>query len=279
MLLDAAGTISIEHNQCNDGPFTEQAIGTNAKLGRAFDEMNFAIKQGKQDFGRTRDSVSAQLSDGSSSYYDIGDDKIILEKSGIAGEWAIFITAHEYGHAYDAKALGGTGDGNCPEPHYLSGAHNLTCAFVEGFVDFYAGWTRRDLSSSEYSYPDNFENNICYPAGNGTGDPDDGSLIEGAVAAFLFDLVDPANESHDAAAFPGSYLADVWATCAGGGIRADRIDWAIWCYEDQVDGNSYNTYFPNSYAPSGQSHSATRPSNWSQQAVRDLWLENLYGNW
>jgi hypothetical protein len=35
------------------------------------------------------------------------------------------------------------------------------------------------------------------------GDPNDGSIIEGAVAAFFYDITDPANEPQDNVEYPG----------------------------------------------------------------------------
>lgn len=281
----AAGTISIEHNQCTDGPFLEQAFGTRSLRDRAFVEMNFSINQALLDFDRTRGVVDVQMipsSPGIHSAYFPGDDRIDLEEDEIPGERGIFITAHEYGHAYDEKAMNGIrGEPACPDSgHSFDGAHNMGCAYDEGFADYFAAWTRRHLSDAEFRYPAEFENNEDYPAVTGNGDPNDGSLIEGAVAAFLWDLTDGANEPHDGLALPATYVVEELAVCKVSLNQwyAQGIDEAIWCFEGEVDSSVYDTYFPNGTSPQIQS-GALKPNGWSQQGVRDLWLENLYANW
>ncbi len=97
------------------------------------------------------------------------------------------MAAHEHGHAVPEKALGGNAaTGQCRSPHHVDGAYNLQCAYSEGSAD-------------------------------------DGSIIEGAVAGFLYDLLDApdwpdspyntADGDDDPVTFPGSYLADLVKTC------------------------------------------------------------------
>lgn len=109
------------------------------------------------------------------------------------------------------------------------------------------------------------------------------NIIEGAVAAFFFDITDGANESHDHVCYPGSYVANIIETCSvldGGWQRADGMDHLIYCFEQEVDPTvtGSGTYFPTrSVDPTDQEEWATEPSGWSQADVRTLWTCNLYG--
>lgn len=169
--------------------------------------------------------------------------------------------------------------GSCPSPHYLDGPHNLRCAFSEGFADYHGAATRPDLGS--YIYRSRIESNAYYPGTRyhgSDGDPNDGSIIEGAVAAFLYDLTDPANESHDQVQYPGSYVADIIRTCKTPVYRANGVDHLVYCFEQIVDSAISSSYFrTRSSPPSSISESATEPAGWSRSAIRTLWLRNLYG--
>lgn len=66
-----------------------------------------------------------------------------------------------------------------------------------------------------------------------------GETTEGSVAALMWDLTDPANESHDTLALTGSYVAGVIAQCRenyfGISLRLDGIDTFIYCAEGTID--------------------------------------------
>lgn len=116
-----------------------------------------------------------------------------------------------------------------------------------------------------------------------TGTSTDRGIIAGAVAAFLFDLTDPANVPHDAVSYPGSYIRDIVKTCYGkfDGIwkRAYSVEHLIYCFGQNVDGNVASTYFPYVAHPAEQIESASEPGGWSASAIRSLWLQNLFGQY
>jgi len=249
------------------------SISADSRVAHTYMEMNDAIDASRSFFGHSRGEVHVLVGpDG--SYYSRGEDRIYIEESdATGGSFDNFIISHEYGHALHEKGLGGNEGGGCPRPHYLGGAHNLTCAFSEGFANYHGVVTVdnyiRDRIESNYYYPGRSNVSTSTPL-------DDGSIIEGAVAAFLYDLTDPADESHDNLNFPGSYVADIIETCKVNGVRADGVDQLITCFQKYTV--NYNDYFPNrSSTPWGWTEGATEPLGWNRTDIRKLWYMNLYG--
>jgi len=113
----------------------------------------------------------------------------------------------------------------------------------------------------------------------------DGALIEATVAAFLYDVTDPANESHDAVAAPGSYMRDIVDTCqvlqSSSWIPASGIDHLVYCMEDDVASEVTGSgvwFTTRGTSPTAQSSSASTSGGWgwSQANIRALWVWNLY---
>jgi len=266
------------------------------KMSHIFKRMSETITKSRSFFQEQRGKIDVHIEwDVDNSFYcgsqppfispwcsDGGDDVIVIKDrpgaddrpdSHIGGPYGDFVVAHEYGHAVHEKALGGNvASGECPDSHYLDGAHNIRCAYSEGFANYHGAV---GIESSNV-YVSNFENNEFYPADRGDGDPNDGAIIEGAVAAFLWDLTDPSDESHDGADYPGSYVADVIKTCKTDGSRANGVDHLIACFQRQIP--SYSGYFDTrSSSPSSFNESATEPGSWDRTDVKALWRKNLYG--
>lgn len=258
------------------------------------------IKRRSENFygGLSRGSITVHLeSDADNAFYRIkwnGDEKIVLDKDTYGtsnlSEYDIKTMAHEYGHAFHEKAIGGYAvEGSCPDPHYLAGAHDLDCAFQEGYAQFHAAVTVAD--SNEFrTVIEDAPDNYIYPATFGDGDPTDGSIIEGTVAAFLYDLTDPKNESHDDLNLPGSYVADVIGSCGGranggGFFEANGVDHLVACFQLQKPPYSekYNEadyYFDTrSYSLRADGYiteNADEPSGWNRPDIRKLWHRTLY---
>src|SRR5699024_810428 len=210
-----------------------------------FQVMNTAIENSRSFFQESRDliEVYAYDSDGS-SYYSPGNDHIVIyhkddNNTHIAGDYGDFVAAHEYGHALHEKGLGGNNGGYCSQDdddndgHYVFEPISLRCAFSEGFADYHA---------AEVGFPYfQFEANPYVSNG------EDGSIIEGAVAGFFWDLTDPTNESFDNVEYnSGYYIASIIEDCEvkvnGNWKRADGIDHLIACFQHGVP--SYTSYFP-----------------------------------
>lgn len=243
-------------------------------------------------FGYSRGQLKVKVLPGNDIKYSTLEDRVYLDRTtAFDTYYGWFSPGHEYGHAYHEKALGGIPGNNCPNPHYLDSLSSLSCAYTEGWADFFGAFVRGDLliagSGSDYR----FEHNYYYP---GTTGLTDGSRIEGAVAAFFYDLVDdsnspdgPTNSSDgddDATSYPASYLAQIIKTCQVRSgvvwIRPNGVDHVIYCMERSIDPaiTGSATYFPTrSPDPSSFLENATEPVGWSQNAVRVLWKHNLYG--
>jgi hypothetical protein len=196
------------------------------------------------------------------------------------GTNGVFVQAHEYGHAFHEKALGGfyryySGCGY----HRWSQPTSLKCALIEGFASYYAVATRRQATGYEYAV----EINFYYPGG-------DGSIVEGPVASFLYDITDSnlwgvgtpggqLDEAHDNVAYSGSSVADVIASCQvkqdEAWIYNDGTDHLVYCFERQVDPDitRSSTYFSTRNPDPTEQNQSGSPTT----AVRALWLKNLYG--
>lgn len=254
----------------------------NGSMVYVLEEMTKAVQRGESHFAPyARGGLTVDLrNDQDRSFYRPNEDRIYLADERYDGgqQWDDFIIHHEWGHAFHEKALGGNEGGNCPSRHYLNGPHNLQCAFSEGFANYYAAET----VDEDNRYKTRFENNIYYPGKryyDDDGDEDDGSLIEGAVAAFLYDLTDPANETHDAVHYDGGYVGAIIKTCRvqGSGFdrRANGVDDLIACFQRELP--DYTTYFPTRASlPYAYSEAATEPSSWNRDDIEALWLHNLY---
>lgn len=254
--------------------------------------------------GYSRPRVNFWVSDqADNSYYNRGDDRIVMREQHI---WARFgdgwrIVAHEYGHALHERGLGGNAGGDCPSPHQFDGAYNLKCAFSEGFAGFYGAFVQGDKVSLSFASDDRIEADSAFSGWryylNARLERSyDGSIIERAVAAFLYDLVDgpaspntTANTSDgvddDPVQFPARYISELIRTCyvSYGSLprRANGVDELVGCMENLVDPLVWNSpvYFSTrDGTPSGYSESATEPPGWSRTVIRNLWLRDLYGD-
>jgi hypothetical protein len=204
-------------------------------------------------------------------------------------DWGSFVAAHEYGHAFHEKTLdGNVGSGSCPSPHFLDTESNLRCAFSEGFANYTGGATRPDLGSyyfqdymeGDRAFPGCAERESTHPYDCIGGTSYEGSLIEGAYAAFLYDLTDSAVESHDAISGPGSYVADLVRSCnvyyvnEGYWRRANGPDEMAYCAENAINPDGYFT--PRGSVPLAYSESAVEPGDWSPSRVHSGWTWNMY---
>lgn len=255
---------------------------------RVFENMRITRANSPSLLGVSRPPLDVTLSTSdtdSSSFYQTSTDKVTIWTGGqlgghVWGEWGVFIAAHEYGHAVHHESMGGLLHyQSCPKPHFLKGAHNLGCATSEGFANYHGVAVRDDVEV--YIIRDRIASHWYYPGCNyvdGECDSvnEDGSIIEGAVASFFWDLGEE---------FSGEYVAEVISTCEvkyliPGWIRANGVDHLTFCFEQQIDSSvtGSSTYFPTrSSHPSDFRDDADQPSGWSAGLIRDLWTLALYG--
>ncbi|HEX8274229.1 MAG TPA: hypothetical protein VF615_16440 [Longimicrobiaceae bacterium] len=273
-------------------------VAAQAVPAHIFAGVNLTAQGAVRHFGRTRGRMPAVLTTDATVTYstycvdtsflgcnNFGSEGDFLRiqtdpaRNQVWGQYGLFVTAHEYGHAYHEKALGGF------IRYYRGcGAHSLTtlnaggmrCSLPEGFANYLAVVARPDETGYDYSWETNYYHNT-YLSGQ------DGSRSEGAIAAFFYDLTDSNRwgaETFDVVQYAGSVVGDVITNCqvyqSGTWIYNNGIDHLVYCFERQVDpvvtGNA--KYFPTrSPDPTSQygGSTATSPTE-----VRKLWRRNLY---
>lgn len=250
-------------------------IVVNSTIARVFVNMNAAIDASRSLFNFSASELYVQLYDGGpngASYYSTGDHNIHLNDNSAANQvwttFGVFTTAHEYGHAVMNAMYNGLPPSNCPNPHFISQPEDRTCAWSEGWADYHAAATRGTAIGSLY---DALEGN-SFESVN-----EDGTQVEGVVAAFLLDITDPANESpYDVIQYPGSYLFNLVKTCRVNSYYVpSTVDQTVYCLEDNVDHSAQSTYFPYS-SVLVESNSATKPADWNASNIRTLWKWDLF---
>lgn len=250
----------------------------------------------EQRFGHRRSTAMTVYVADDTTYainYNQTQDIIRQNRTRVFSEDGTFVTIHEYGHAYQWRAI------EAPASYYCSASgehrwtvpYTLSCGWVEGFASFFAVWVAGDALRNTYYSDHTVETQInpgtttrYYQYGSGV-------LMEPAVAGFFYDLVDgttspdgPANETgtdDDAATYPGTFLATVMRSCTVTSgtttISAlDGIDQFIYCLEGNTTAYSLGYSNWRSYGSVNRG-TTTLPTGYSTATVRAIWRKNLYG--
>lgn len=304
-------------NGASVGSFLAAFTGTAGNLllvnndvaGSSFSIMEEFVPQAFTKFGRSRSSMLIWASD----IYDDPDvdisychpdfgcstEVVLMKNPGAFGEDGVFVVMHEYGHGYQYEGIEKwqlpTG---CPNPHFPGTETTLTCALTEGFADFFSAWVGGSKIFQNQRYSDfRAEDNPDRMVGNG-------SIVEGAVSGFLYDLVDgpsdpngPQNESgtdDDQVTWPGNLIVQVFQSCAlrdaSTGIwdtKLGGIDQFIYCLDTPdlsppfdpqtaINPTTQQRYFATGRLYNQITVSATLPPTWDKAYFRQLWLFNLY---
>ena len=280
--------------------FTE-AVGANPSLqannyyaGHVFWLLNRYVPVAEQRFGVKRTAqLPIRVSTGTTdtTNYFPNEDLIRQNKARVFHEYGTFVTVHEYGHAFHWKAIEKPASYYCnpQNQHSISGQYNFNCAFVEGFADFFAMWVAGDSLRNSGSSDWALEVQTWYSG-------KDGAQVEGAVAGFLYDLVDgPSDpdgynntplesETWDLVTYPGSFIALTMRECELSTSTTTFRDLygsddLVYCLENSLtaraDAATFNSPWYN-YA--AVNRWVANPSGFSQTAVRRLWRANFYGN-
>jgi hypothetical protein len=272
-----------------------------------FVSLNLTAAGAQRHFGRTRPRMAALITadttvkystycatttfrgcnvDGEGDFLRIQTDSTKGYGQQVWGQSGVWITSHEYGHAFHEKALGGFvryyGGCNTTVMHSLTTLNvSMPCALPEGFADYFAVITRPDETGYDYATETNYYYRT-YLAGQ------DGSRAEGAIAAFFYDLVDANRwgtatsppDTFDVVAYPGTVVGDVINGCqvyqGGTWIFNNGIDHLVYCFERKVDPavTGSTKYFP-TRSPDPTSYSVASTVT-SATEVRKLWRRNLY---
>jgi hypothetical protein len=277
------------------GAVTLQA---NAYMSHLFMNLTKTFTRHREVFATNLlDVIHAGLYSDGRTYYDYrtsdGELHISNDRAMIFGDYGAFVAAHEYGHKFQDRYWGGLMryySAACPTNHPVESRTNFGCAFGEAFADWYAVVVRgtdtgRWVSDMETNYYYvNCRDGIS-PTGATITCTDDGSVVEGAIGAFLYDLTDPAfNESFDPFQFTATSLVETLRYCRvtldnGQSIAYDGVDHFIYCIEQRspyrvsINGTSVGLFDMRTQWP----RSATSGSLYSQtDQMRRLWLVDLY---
>lgn len=242
-----------------------------------------------------------------SKYLGGGSSTILIDADAIVGEWGKFVAGHEYGHLYHREHLGVTSPGNCPSPHFLTGAHNLSCAYTEGIANFFGTYATQDSlhdnaatgMENRIETPHNESAFALVPPGKWCLNqvvvdqcPSlsiDGHINETAVGAFLYDIADgpsTANpsigEDDDGQSLGGAFVANIIAACDvlqnGTWIKNNGADHLIYCFEARMGGYAAAGFFPTrSPHPTDFNTNGTLfHISWNKEIIKQIWQSNLY---
>jgi hypothetical protein len=277
---------------------TGDLLTANDNAARSFIRISTAASRTQAKFGTTRSAVAAYVSDAqpnAPTSYRTCCDRIYLgptriwDDAGLNSQDGTFVISHEYGHAFHYMGIDTWGSVSCHNnTHSINALNTYSCAFVEGFADFFSVWVMGDyLTSGQESggyTTDNFlEQNTYRLIGEGGG-------IEGAVAAFMYDLVDGAgepdgannqpdgDEAFDVVAFSGADLRSTIRNCILGATKTtmNGVDQLAPCAERSVAARSAVPIAFQGNWVAWNSVSGGSPAYWSATEVRRLWLYNLY---
>ena len=176
-----------------------------------------------------------------------------------------FARAHEYGHGYDDAILGDIGTG-CSGDHSYSAPNTVGCAVNEGWADFFA-----------FAANHKGDFNPELSVGNTTRGPE----IEGAVAGYLFDLIDDGSFPYfhtedDAVKVTGDYVVSVLKngrTNLGGLVK--RVSEII-ALVDDVTPVPAKSEFSAFTQPASLTARVARPSNLTVAQNRVLWRRSVF---
>lgn len=304
----------------NSGAFAganfDQSMGTNLSIqssnqyaGYVFLTLTQHVPTANARFARSRPQIKAWVSTTTDAtivycpavYTAAGcpqADIIRSHKGRVFDQDGIFVTMHEYGHAFHWRAIEPWPStyGCDPAGHNPAVPYSRACAFVEGFADFFSSWILASRLTGAYGYSDYNWETKSY-AGY------DGLITEGAAAGFFYDLADGAGdldnygntaafeETFDNAVYPGSFIANIIANCApytttstGGYVYAnplDGMDQVVYCIEGNVSaetvGPGYGSNWRTQWNGVSWSPTFSYPSGFSATTVRTLWKWNFYG--
>jgi len=256
------------------------------------------VPQANTRFARSRSKVVVRVHDTDSLTFDIfynqQSDFIQTNFSRTTNTLGFVTTLHEYGHAFHYVAIEqwksfslSGGEHGWFEIEHISGS------FVEGFANFFAAiigeaFTWMGALGADYNVE-------TQPYHTVSPDSVSGWRIEGAVAGFLYDLVDTPSSLNDidntsdgvdddSASFSLADVATVIVSCSvDSGTKIDGIDQFIYCAEQSLAPQSLQHptyakyYFKLRRDTVVYSTVSVGSHSMSPSTVRAVWLKNMFG--
>ena len=240
-------------------------------------------------FGRSRSQMRYVVNPGTSgtSFYSTSSDYITLYAGAIWGGWGEFIVSHEYGHAFHYTAIDRWSSYDCSPGgagHSFNSVETSSCAYVEGFADFFAAMMLRNRPlATQGLNVDDLEQSVYRFVGQGL-------FIEHTFAATLWDIVDDSFTADsyagddDGLSMTGTQVADIMLRCRlynPGTYLLSHTDQFTYCAEGAV--NNARTVAPVAYQSgwgtygSPLSFDGGTPLLPYLPVFRAIWKYNFYG--
>ncbi len=239
-------------------------------------------------FGRSRSPITYRVSNGAAfaTNYDPGLDFIRIGPNSAVGRNGVINVVHEYGHAFHYVAIEPWATYFCSSPsnvHAYNQPYTTSCAFIEGFADFFAARVINSIDGSlafgDGLHQGELEANPYRSLGNGL-------LIEASIAALFMDLADTQADIDGITADDDSVSISLFAiTQIMKQCRLVSPNSALLSHSDQFINCAAGSVGERAFAPSsaigswavysGLSYDASTPLP-NQSLFRALWRFNLY---
>jgi hypothetical protein len=304
MNSESGGTIAAVRSEPCGGTLL---VDANRYMSQIFINLVAAYEGHRRVFFLSPDPIRARINSFQTGYYQAAKEvRFRPVDDEVFGAHGNFVPAHEHGHLWQDQKLYRSSASNgltryytnaCPRIHPPDNKTTLACAWAEGFADWYAVIVRQgSVGRWETDLQQNFWYLNCrqgvYISGTTVQCTDDGSIVQGAVHAFLWDVTDPLagdNETHDQfAGITPTWLTETIRDCEY--QRQNSSDWRAytgidhliscleqrWPYEVRIGGQG-RTFFSTRSA----TDRAFKSTYWATQAFfsdtfRRMWLVNLY---
>jgi len=263
-------------------------IATIPEMGVVFRNHQLYNLQAPSVFGRSMGQIKYIVNPGedSSSYFDYGSNVYMYSRS-YWNPFGRFVTAHEYGHAFHWKAIEQWRTYACVgDEHDFHTVETSSCAYVEGFADFFAFWMlRNEVVSNQYFSNNDIEINNHPSLGSVQG-----IFVEFFFAATLWDLVDDSSTpdasnyyDEDNNSLSPSDIANIMSRCRLYNPNDNLIshtDQFVYCTEYGV--NNARAWVPSQYQSNWWIYGTMTwdggtPTLPYLSFFRDSWRKNFYG--
>jgi hypothetical protein len=297
------------------GGETMQLAAANDYAARVFINLRTYIPIVFTRFGASKGPVTAYVSDANTLYGPDwcttgfancpGFDVIRMNWTGVFDlnrpnqydhYFVLFTTLHEYGHSYHYYAVSPFGGEPCGQGHVWSGQSNLGCSFREGVAHWVAMTAIGPaVTSSPFGGDWGTENDydgvgpgLGFPTNPPTGN--DPIAVEGAIASFLYDLIDsdmepdgldggvgPPEDFDILAAPAATILARLKHCWVDGAAVLTGADQLIYCLEGSTSAYTQAQFLSPLWRSFTTLTYAQGVPPLNAAMVRALWEYNLYG--